>query len=147
MRYRRSTTRYVRLAPIRDASRYGDVFRTFVPVVSVARLRWRPPADICETPRSVVVVLEVAGLDEDDIDVGLYEDALVIEGERRVDMCGEDGFYHAAEIRQGPFHVEVSIPVPIDPDGVEATYEGGLLRVELPKATRAAEPHTDEAAG
>jgi HSP20 family protein len=137
MRYRRVMTRYVRLVPIRDSLPYGDVLRAFVPVAPVAPLHWRPPADVCETASSIIVVLDVAGLDEEGIDVGLYDDALVVEGERRVAACGPDGFYHAAEIRQGRFHVEVALPSGIDADAVQATYESGLLHIELPKPRRA----------
>jgi HSP20 family molecular chaperone IbpA len=73
-------------------------------------------------------------MDDDGFDVQLYEDALVIEGERHVDACESGGFYHAAELRQGRFHVEITLPVDVDPDGVHVAYERGILRVELPKA-------------
>ena len=46
----------------------------------------------------------------------------------------EDGVYHQAGIRQGLFRVEVSLPVLIEWDRVEASYDRGLLRVRLPKA-------------
>jgi HSP20 family protein len=136
MRYRRMTTRYVRLVPIRESLPYLDVLRAIAPVISIAPLRWRPPADVCETASSITVVLDVAGLDEDGIDVELYEDALVIEGDRRIDACGPDGSYLAAEIRQGRFHVEVALPGRVETESVEATYDRGLLRVELFKAGR-----------
>ena len=135
MRYRRMTTRYIRLVPLRETLPY-DVLRALTPMVSIAPLRWRPPADVCETASSITVVLDVAGLDETGIDVELYQDALVIEGERRIDACGPDGSYLAAEIRQGRFHVEVALSSSIDPESVEATYDRGLLRVELFKSAR-----------
>jgi HSP20 family protein len=138
MRYRRVMTRYVHLVPIRGSPPYGDVLRAFVPVAPVAPLHWRPPVDVCETASSIVVLLDVAGLDEEAIDVGLYEDALVVEGDRRIDACGPDGVYHAAEIRQGRFHVEVALPTGIDAEGVVATYDDGLLRIEVAKPRRAA---------
>lgn len=134
MRYRRMTTRYVRLVPIRESLPYVDVLRALTPVVAIAPLQWRPPADVCETASSITVVLDVAGLDESGIEVELYEDALVIEGERRIDACGPDGSYLAAEIRQGRFHVEVALPSRVETGAVEATYERGLLRVEVFKA-------------
>ena len=135
MRYRRVTARYVRLVPIRGAASYGDVLRAMTPVPVTSPL-WRPAADVCETPTGFSVVLDVAGMDDDSFDVQLYEDALVIEGERHVDACAQGGFYHAAELRQGRFHVEITLPLDVDPDGVEVTYERGILRVELPKALR-----------
>jgi HSP20 family molecular chaperone IbpA len=42
--------------------------------------------------------------------------------------------FHAAGVRQGPFRLELPLPAPVDPDGVEARYERGLLRIALRKA-------------
>ena len=46
-----------------------------------------------------------------------------------------DAVYHAAGIRQGPFHVEMALPSAVDADRVEARYERGLLRITLPERT------------
>jgi HSP20 family molecular chaperone IbpA len=48
----------------------------------------------------------------------------------------EEGVYHAAGIRQGPFRVEVPLTLAVDADGVEASYDRGLLRVRVPKANQ-----------
>jgi HSP20 family protein len=134
MRYRRVSTRYLHLVPIRGPAPWGDVLRSLAPVVSVAPLQWRPPVDVCETPEAFIVVVEVAGLDEEAVSIDLYDDALVIDGERRIETCGPQGVYHAAEIRQGRFHAEVVLPGGHDPEAVVATYEQGLLRVVLPRS-------------
>jgi hypothetical protein len=65
--------------------------------------RWRPDADEYETPDSFEVIVDLAGVDEDDVEVQVFEDAIVVEGSRRVSNCHEEGVYHAAAIRQGPF--------------------------------------------
>ena len=133
MRYRRVTARYLRLVPVRTAIPFGDLLRAVAPV-PVAPALWRPAADVCETPTSYSVVLDVAGMDDDGFDVQLYEDALVIEGERHVDAGEAGGFYHAAELRQGKFHVEITLPVDVDQERVKVAYERGILRIDLPKA-------------
>ncbi|HLI87133.1 MAG TPA: Hsp20/alpha crystallin family protein [Ktedonobacteraceae bacterium] len=95
---------------------------------------WRPLADILESAHMVTVKIELAGMKEEDIDVTLYEDALVISGERRDDHEGQENLcYREAQIRYGPFRVEVFIPSPIDRDAVTARYENGFLWVDLPK--------------
>jgi HSP20 family protein len=95
---------------------------------------WRPLADILESAQTVTVKIELAGMKEEDIDVTLYEDALVISGERRDDHEGQENLcYREAQIRYGPFRVEVFIPSPIDRNAVTAHYENGFLRVDLPK--------------
>ena len=99
--------------------------------------RWRPEADAYETEDTVEIVVELAGVDEDDFEVQLFEDVLVIEGNRRLPPCQESAIYHAAGIRQGPFQLALRLPAPIDHERVDARYERGLLHITLPKrATR-----------
>jgi len=99
----------------------------------LAQLVWRPAADVYETAGAVVVTVELPGVDEDDIDLMLYEDALVLQGLRRLPRPQEDSHYHSAEIRQGSYRLEVPLRAEIDRENVDARYERGLLTVTLPK--------------
>jgi HSP20 family protein len=97
---------------------------------------WRPLADIHESADMMTVKIELAGMKEENIEVTLYEDALVVSGVRDDDHeHGEHLHYHEAQIRYGPFRVEVYIPSPIDREAVTARYENGFLWVVLPKLT------------
>jgi HSP20 family molecular chaperone IbpA len=95
---------------------------------------WRPLADIQESAEMMTVKIELAGMKEEDIEVTLYADALVVSGERHDDHKHDTGiYYHEAQIRYGPFRVEVFIPSPVDREAVTARYENGFLWVDLPK--------------
>ena len=95
---------------------------------------WRPLADIRESAEMVMVKIELAGMKEEEIDVTLYEEALVVSGERHEEPEGnENVYYHEAQIRYGPFRIEVLLLLPIDREGVKARYENGFLWVDLPK--------------
>jgi HSP20 family protein len=95
---------------------------------------WRPLADIRESAEMLMVKIELAGMKEEEIDVTLYEDALVVSGERHEEPEGnENVYYHEAQIRYGPFRIEVLLLLPIDREGVKARYENGFLWVDLPK--------------
>lgn len=133
MHYRRFTARFVHGARL---GAHRDVLDPFwqMTLVTVAPPAWRPAVDVCETAAGLTVVVEIAGLDEEQTNVALYADALVIEGDRTGASCGPDGRYLRAEIRQGPFRVELPLPFPVDPEAVDATYEKGFLRVDLPHA-------------
>jgi HSP20 family protein len=99
---------------------------------------WRPPTDIHETSSAVLVKMELAGMREEDIDVTLYEDALVISGTRQDDVDHQSEMsYHEAQIRYGVFRAEILLPSPVQRDAVEARYENGFLRVTLPKHAEA----------
>lgn len=139
MRYRRLTYRYAMILTATSPGAlqpFEDPLRTIRPGVALTRTLWSPPADVYETRDFLSVTVAVAGLEEKDVDLLLYEDALVVEGRRRLPPIEEEGVYRAVEIRQGPFRVEVPLNGPIDHERVEAKYERGLLRVTLPKAQK-----------
>jgi HSP20 family molecular chaperone IbpA len=99
---------------------------------------WRPPTDIHETGAAILVKMELAGMREEDIEVTLYEDALVVSGTRQDDVDHESEMsYHEAQIRYGVFRAEILLPCPVLRDAVEARYENGFLRVTLPKHAEA----------
>jgi HSP20 family protein len=93
---------------------------------------WHPPTDVYETETSVVVQVEVGGLEEEDFEICLDGNLLTISGERR-DLAAKLA-YHQLEMRYGPFLAAVHLSQPIDEAGIEATYRDGILRVILPKA-------------
>jgi HSP20 family protein len=131
MRFRRIGYRYTEVV--------GGVARTLtsdtweaVPPRTLASPFFRPPADVFETDDAHVVVLELPGVSEDEMDVFVHPDALVVSGRRRcVDVDGAR--WHAAEIRYGPFRFVMPLPADADPAGVDATVDRGLVRVVLRK--------------
>jgi HSP20 family molecular chaperone IbpA len=135
MRYRRLTYRYAVVMHESHLRPFGDIWEGDRLRVLVQG-RWRPDADAYETATSIEVIVDLAGVDEDDFEVQLFEDALVVEGRRQLPACEEDARYHAAGIRQGPFRVELPLPGPVDAERVEAHYDRGLLRIALPKRQR-----------
>jgi HSP20 family molecular chaperone IbpA len=128
----RSGRRYFRHAPSGEGRQPRLVATT-----RIAELWWHPPADIYETAESLVVSVDLAGVDQDDFEVQLFEDGLVIRGHRRLKIADSGALYHQAQIRQGRFLIEVSLPVSIDADEVEATYESGLLQIIFSKVNSA----------
>jgi HSP20 family protein len=112
----------------------GEAWRHPVPATVIPLPHWRPRADVTETARSIVITVELAGVDPDDVEAVLYEDALVVSGRRHLPGPGARGVYHAAEIKQGRFRLEVGLPVPVASELSDARYERGLLRLTLTKA-------------
>ena len=132
MRYRRSSDRYAAVVGTRQTWIVGDVWSRDRLRLLVEN-RWRPDVDAYETAATFEVVVDLAGVDEDEVEVHLFEDALVVEGRRQIPVGEEAAMFHAASIRQGPFRVEVALPAPIDAERVDARYDRGLLRVTLSK--------------
>jgi HSP20 family protein len=99
----------------------------------IAKPCWQPFADIYETHDTVYITVELSGVNTEDIEISLYENALIISGIRRINTEVAECVFHAAEIKQGPFRLELSLPASINPDKVEARYDLGLARIVLPK--------------
>ena len=132
MRYRRLSYRYAMVVRSGQPRPFGELSETDR-LRLLVEPRWRPDTDTYETAATVEILIDLAGVDEDDFEVQLFEDALVVEGRRRLPTCQAGAVYQAAGIRQGPFHVELPLPAPVDPERVDARYDRGLLRITLPK--------------
>jgi HSP20 family protein len=135
MRYRHLGTRYrmvVMAGPPPVLGKEGWwIYR--MPAAALVRSHWRPDADVVETAEAITVTVELAGVEEEDVAVLLFEDVLVVEGRRELPRCEGDGVYHVAAIRQGPFRIEVPLSARVDPKGVVARCERGLVWIRLPK--------------
>jgi HSP20 family protein len=101
--------------------------------MSIQHVRpWHPPTDVYETDEYLVVKVEVAGMDEEHLNIFLTDRTLVISGIRE-DPTAKLA-YQQFEIAYGPFQTEVYLSHHVEGDEVEALYKDGFLKVILPKA-------------
>lgn len=135
MRYRRLSYRYAVVMAAASPRAFAEGWPRQSTGVGPAQHTWRPPADVIETATEVIVVVELPGVDHEELDVLLFEDALIVEGERRLPPAHAAGVYHVAEIRQGKLRLELRLPAQIDPEQVDARYERGILEMHLVKQT------------
>ena len=100
--------------------------------------RFRPPTDVYETEDAVVVIIEVAGLQEDQFEISLSEADRVLTVVGRRQSHGADAgrvTFHQLEIPYGVFAVDVPVPWPLqDAQQSTAAYNDGFLVITLPKA-------------
>lgn len=94
---------------------------------------WRPHVEVYETGAALVVRAELAGVDEETLDVSVEDRLLRIRGVRQRATSDERRVYHQLGIDYGPFSAEVFMPFTIEIERVEAVYENGMLEVTLPK--------------
>lgn len=95
---------------------------------------WTPLADVVETPEAYLVEVELPGLSRDDVVVQAQGDEMVVRGERRADPSSRPEAFHRLERRHGPFARGFRFSEEIDPDGITAQFEDGLLQLTVPKA-------------
>ncbi|MDQ6670316.1 MAG: Hsp20/alpha crystallin family protein [Chloroflexota bacterium] len=98
---------------------------------------WSPALDMYETQDSIVVLLDLAGVDADKTEVHTQPHLLTVRGVRRERhgryAPNEQRNYHALEIPYGRFERSVRLPPGIDTDAARASYRDGLLEITLPK--------------
>lgn len=115
---------------------FGDLWQ--ISRLSGRRRGFRPQVDSFRTedPPTFTVIVELPGVNPDQVNVTATEDALVISGERRRQLC-EGRVFQQIEIEYGPFERVVHLPDDVDLSQAEARYDRGLLTIELPVAVKA----------
>jgi len=95
-----------------------------------------PTADIFETEDALTVVLEMPGVDRNNIDVNVENGVLLIEG--RIDFSKYEGLQPVySEYNIGPFRRSFRISSRIDQDKIKAEMRDGVITLTLPKAEQA----------
>ncbi len=89
----------------------------------------------CGDPAKAIVKADLAGISPGAINLELSGRTLVISGERAVQET-EGRVYQLIEIDTGRFRRVVELSADVDAERASATYEDGILRIELPLVTR-----------
>jgi HSP20 family protein len=118
---------------------FGDLWQ--VSRLSGLRRAFRPEVDsfVSDDPPTFTVVVNLAGIDPDQVTVTAREGALVISGERQRQPC-EGRVYQQIEIEYGPFERLVQLPGDVDLARAKARYDQGMLTIEFPIAAKAEAP-------
>jgi HSP20 family protein len=98
-----------------------------------AEFSFRPPADLYETLEGLVLRMEIAGVLKEDLGIDLVGQQLIVRGQRRPGPPADVNRVLLYEITYGRFERSFHIPIAIDPEGVKARYENGILEVKLPR--------------
>jgi HSP20 family protein len=91
------------------------------------------PVDMYETDDHLVVKAAVPGVKPEDIEVTITGDLLTIKGEFKSEEKTEKRNYLRQERRYGNFCRQITLPAGLNTDKVKATFEHGVLTLELPK--------------
>lgn len=95
-----------------------------------------PYADIFETDEALCVVMEMPGVEKKDLNVGLENDVLRVDG--RIDFSNYDGMEPLyTEYNVGHYTRSFGLSSKVDRDGISAQLDDGVLTLVLPKAKEA----------
>jgi HSP20 family protein len=92
-----------------------------------------PPINIFQQGYDFVAVVELPGVNKDDLEIEAKDDAIRIFGKKAV-QYDEGASTHRRERLSGAFDRSITMPVHIDPDGIRADYQNGMLTIFVPRA-------------
>ncbi len=124
--------------PQRLQQEMEEVFRALFPArpryPAQTREGWRPPIEVYETERSLVILAEIAGVNESDLNIIADSELVTIRGSRTDPQSGMKRRFREIGIPYGEFAADIYLPFPVDLESAVADYTNGLLRIELPRA-------------
>jgi len=104
------------------------------PASHFAEPRWAPPCDLVVSDLAARVIVELAGVPRERVNVWLKGRVLEIRGHREPPHEPAGAHYHRAEIDFGDFRRVVELPWEADPSRIEALYRDGMLEIHLVRA-------------
>jgi HSP20 family protein len=95
--------------------------------------RWVPPVDLVEADDHFVLKADLPGLSEEDVSIEVQDGTLTISGERAAQHEDSERGWYRIERSFGSFHRSLTLPEGVDPDGISANFDRGVLEVRIPK--------------
>ena len=101
---------------------------------------WKPVTDVFRENGTLVVRSELPGIDpETELTIDVEGNVLHIAGEKKTEREVEDEHRYLRERRFGSFRRDVLLPEGVDAEAITASYDQGILTVEVPLPTETAE--------
>ena len=97
---------------------------------------WRPSWDIYEIEDHLILLVELAGIKRDDVEINVGRDRVQLRGDRFRPSEHELTRIHHMEIDFGPYHQIIALPERVEPKGASSTYSDGFLLIRLPKEVK-----------
>jgi HSP20 family protein len=92
-----------------------------------------PPINIFQQNDDFIAIVELPGVQKEDIDIQVKENTIRISGRKNLSF-DEGSSIHRRERVRGDFDRTLSVPIRIEPDAVTAEYRNGVLALFIPRA-------------
>jgi HSP20 family protein len=96
-----------------------------------------PRMDVAEHEDRFRIAVELPGMDEKDVEVVLSDNVLIVKGEKRAGTEETEKPYTYIERSYGSFRRSIPLGVEVVTDKIEATFDKGVLTIDLPKTVEA----------
>ena len=129
-------TTIVKWAPLQDLDVFERRMRRMIEDWGVAPAPI-PAADVYETPKELVVELDVPGYEEKELALEVTDNTLTIKGERKVVKEETEKNFYLHERLEKHFERRFTLPSEVDTGKIAATFHTGVLEVHIPKVEQA----------
>jgi HSP20 family protein len=93
-----------------------------------------PGIDVSETDKEILISADLPGMDEKDIHLSIEGDVLTLSGNKIKDTTTKNAQLHNIERSYGSFSRSISLPVKVEIDKIDASFNKGVLKIIIPKA-------------
>lgn len=97
---------------------------------------WRPNTDVFESGDEMIILVELAGVRKDEVQLTLKGNILRLVGERALFRDKVDMAYRNMEVNFGPFERHIYLHESVDPQSIQAYYKDGFLEIKIQKRTQ-----------
>lgn len=96
-----------------------------------------PALDVVERDEDYVIVVDLPGVDEGDLDVTVANNVVTLKGEKKTSREEKQGKVYRKETWEGSFQRTVGLPKGTDSSQIEAHMQNGVLQLRVPKREEA----------
>jgi HSP20 family protein len=97
-----------------------------------------PYVDVIDREKDIVITADLPGVDKSDIRINVRDNTLEISAEKKVARENEDEGYLRRERGYSRFYRAIRLPTPVDESRAGASFNNGVLEINLPKAEKKA---------
>lgn len=120
--------------PWRELARVQRAMHQALQAVPFGPGRAFPAVNLWSDDDRVVVTAELPGVARENLTVSVEGGVLTLRGSREAEPPERGGTVLRRERRQGPFARSLALPFAVDAQGVQATYQNGVLRIAMPRS-------------
>lgn len=100
------------------------------------RAQMLPAVNISENKNTYALEVAAPGFKKEDFKLEIRNGYLTIKGETRTEEEKKEDRFTRREFRYNTFSRSFSLPDNVDPEGIAARYQDGILHVDLPKTNQ-----------
>jgi len=107
-----------------------------IPMSSSGGGGWQPAVDVYETTGDIIVLMDTAGIDMDNMTVTAEKNSITVQGRRSLPKRGNVCCIHQLEIEMGFFKRTITFPVSVQIAATTFSCQNGILEIKMPKETK-----------